>query len=228
MRFWVGTSGYTYWWNKGRDRLAWYISQGFNTVEVNSTFYSFPFSSSVKAWSRAPQGFMFSIKVHRLITHYTRLSSSDTWVKFKERLSPINERIRFWLFQMPPSFTYSEKNLSRVLKFIKDHGDGREVFEFRDSSWWEKGVKDLTEAGAIFCSVSAPGLPDSIVNSNGYVYMRFHGKNEWYSYVYTPEELDEYYRKISASGAREAWVYFNNDAGMFENAMEFMRVSNSL
>lgn len=227
MKFWVGTSGYTYWWNEGRDKLAWYISQGFNTVEINSTFYSFPFQSSVKAWGRAPEGFMFSVKVHRLITHYTKLSSREPWLRFRERLRPIDGRIRFWLFQMPPSFGYSEANLERIVRFIKEEGDGREVFEFRDPSWWGEGASEVVRAGGVFCSVSAPGLPDDVVNSNGYVYMRFHGRDEWYAYVYSDGELKEYYRRILGSGGREAWVYFNNDTGMFENALQFLRMASA-
>jgi uncharacterized protein YecE (DUF72 family) len=39
----VGTSGYTYSWNKGKpNKFEWYLDQGFNSVEINRNFYRFP------------------------------------------------------------------------------------------------------------------------------------------------------------------------------------------
>jgi uncharacterized protein YecE (DUF72 family) len=62
----IGTSGYTYSWNKAKpDAFEWYISQGFNSVEINYSFYRFPQVTSIKIWqSKAPKDFTFSIKVH--------------------------------------------------------------------------------------------------------------------------------------------------------------------
>ena len=46
----------------------------FNTVELNAPFYSWPKLSTVKSWRRnAPEGFRYSVKVNRLITHEKRM-----------------------------------------------------------------------------------------------------------------------------------------------------------
>jgi uncharacterized protein YecE (DUF72 family) len=71
----LGTSGWSYvdWmgplYESDKLMLRQY-SEVFNTVEVDSTFYSYPPPSVVKAWARStPRGFVFSAKVPRLITH---------------------------------------------------------------------------------------------------------------------------------------------------------------
>jgi uncharacterized protein YecE (DUF72 family) len=101
----IGTSGYTYAWNKGgSNRFKWYIEQGFNSVEINGSFYRFPASSWVTKWkSDLPKGFVFSIKVHRAITHYSKLGpkSLKLWERFKKPLSLIEKNISYWLLQMP-------------------------------------------------------------------------------------------------------------------------------
>lgn len=67
------------------------------------------------------------------------------------------------------------------------------------------------KAGLIFCSASGPRLPDELVKTSDTVYVRFHGVKRWYRYDYSREELVAWAEKIKTSGAKEAWVYFNND-----------------
>ena len=216
-KFFFGTSGYWYRWNIGRS-LFWYINQGFKTVEINSTFYRFPYAGMVNGWSSAPEGFLFSVKVNRSISHYSKLKNIDLWEKFKKAFSPMDSKIRFWLLQMPPRFVVSKPNVQTVRYFISMSKDERLVFEFRDPSWWDL-ADSIIDAGAVFCSVDAPSLPSTVINSNGIVYLRIHGRTEWYSHSYSTKELDDIVKNIIDSGARLAFVYVNNDIDMFENAL---------
>ncbi len=43
------------------------------------------------------------------------------------------------------------------------------------------------------------------------VYVRLHGPERWYRYDYTTDQLTKWADRIRASGAKRAWVYFNND-----------------
>jgi uncharacterized protein YecE (DUF72 family) len=100
------------------------VSQGFNSVEINASFYRFPAESWVKNWqNKSPKDFTFSIKVHRSITHYNRLKgkrSVELWQRFRRTLEPIIEKIDFWLFQMPPNYNYNQENMDRIRSFFKD------------------------------------------------------------------------------------------------------------
>ncbi|GIU70982.1 MAG: hypothetical protein KatS3mg003_1606 [Candidatus Nitrosocaldaceae archaeon] len=220
MKAWIGTSGYTYDWNKAKpSAFEWYLMQGFNSVEINASFYRFPSKNWMKAWSKAPSSFRFAIKVHRSITHYARLRGRavELFNKFADILKPMDYRIRFWLFQMPPSFIYSDDNLKIVKEFASMFDDDRFVIEFRDPSWWQ--YADKINEFAIFCSVDAPDLPRDIIASNNKVYLRLHGRYIWYSYLYEENELDEIIDNINNLGLEEVAIYLNNDHGMLANGL---------
>lgn len=161
----IGTSGYTYSWNKRRpSAFAWYVKQGFNSVEINASYYRFPLDSWIKTWrASVPQDFSFSIKVNRSITDYLRLKGDravDLWNRFSKTLEGIYDKIDFWLFKMPKTFRYTEQNLETVRVFFEKSALTKDsktsaVIEFRDPSWWE-AIDRIEDSGAVFCSVDAP------------------------------------------------------------------------
>jgi uncharacterized protein YecE (DUF72 family) len=221
----VGTSGYTYSWNmKKPSAFQWYVDQGFNSVEINASYYRFPMESWVNTWlSAAPFNFTFSIKVSRYITDYTRLkgeSAVQLWNKFSKTLDRISDKIDFWLFKMPPSFKYTSENLEIVKKFFKNTGldNNKAVLEFRDSSWW-KIIDKIAEIGIVFCSVDAPGFPRTRIVTNNTMYLRVHGYKKWYSYVYSQAELNTMISSIKKLNAYKKAIYLNNDHGMLENGL---------
>lgn len=78
-------------------------------------------------------------------------------------------------------------------------------------------MKAIARIGLVFCSVSAPRLPNDIVRTNNTVYLRLHGSKEWYNYTYTKSELDNLLLKIKKSKAMKKAIYLNNDHGMLKN-----------
>jgi len=224
IRIKIGTSGYSYFWNEGKPTpFQWYTRQGFDTVEINATFYRFPNRSWVKIWSKCPEDFDFSIKVHRSITHYSKLRGKalHLWERFKE---PLN-KITFWLFQMPPNFTVSDRNLETLLEFFRQLNLGNSaVVEFRHASWW-KHIDVCEEGQFAFCSLDAPKLPRDIVGINDVIYLRLHGRKKWYSYVYSGKELLRLAKRIDEVSASRKYVYLNNDHGMLQNGKFLMKLA---
>ncbi|MGQ9460007.1 MAG: DUF72 domain-containing protein [Candidatus Bathyarchaeaceae archaeon] len=221
----VGTSGYSYFWNEGvPSPFQWYCKQGFNTVEINVSFYRFPVRSWIKTWIKCPSDFDFSIKVHRAITHYQRLKPNaiKTWLKFKSLLKEMEDKISFWLFQMPPDFAATSENMTRLSKFFPELNLGNSaVIEFRHASWWnQKSV--CKDVGATFCSVDAPDLPREIVSMNDALYVRLHGRETWYGYVYSERELEEMIEAIKKLDASKKYIYLNNNHGMLPNGKFIM------
>jgi uncharacterized protein YecE (DUF72 family) len=96
-----------------------------------------------------PTDFNFSIKVHRSITHYQKLKPSavKTWGKFESLFKEMENKISFWLFQMPPNFSATSENMMRVSKFLSELNLGNSVvIEFRHPSWWnEKDIAKMLE-----------------------------------------------------------------------------------
>jgi uncharacterized protein YecE (DUF72 family) len=232
----IGTSGYSYSWNKAKpNAFEWYISQGFNSVEINYSFYRFPPLASIKFWQiKAPRDFTFSIKVHRSITHYNRLKkprSIELWDQFSKIFEPLQNKIDFWLFQMPANFKFKPENLERVRSFFNSGGimhqvvtRKKAVIEFRDSSWWnEPALKEIEGAGIAFCSVDAPRLPNEIITISDAIYLRLHGTKTWYNYLYPEERLKQIVSDMIAMGAQKKAIYLNNDHGMLPNGLFLMK-----
>lgn len=232
----IGTSGYSYSWNKAKpDAFEWYIGQGFNSVEINYSFYRFPQVTSIKLWrAKAPKDFTFSIKVHRSVTHYNKLKkprSIQLWDEFSKNFEPLENKIDFWLFQMPANFKFKPENLERVKSFFNNESIMHEiisrkkaVIEFRDSSWWnEQALKEIEKAGIVFCSVDAPNLPNEIITTSDAIYLRLHGTKTWYNYLYPEKRLKEIVSDMLGKQAQKKAIYLNNDHGMLENGLFLMK-----
>jgi uncharacterized protein YecE (DUF72 family) len=216
----VGCSGWRYW--KWRDSFYagvpqpdWFehYSAALDTVEINASFYSWPTVANVQAWGRQPgaKHFVYSVKVCELITHVKKFKGTKTLVKdFGIIADILGERMGCFLFQLPPSYRYTKARLNAIVSQLDP--DRRNVVEFRHMSWWNQEVyRVLRKAGIIFCSCSGPLLPDKLVRTADDVYVRLHGPKRWYRHDYSEEELSIWADRIRASGAKQAWVYFNND-----------------
>lgn len=221
----IGTCGYSYPWNKGKPSpFKWYVDQHFNSVEINASFYRFPNENWIRIWRLyTPKNFTFSIKVHRSITHYTKLRGAkclELWKRFAKTLDPIKNKIDFWLFQMPSNYKYNIENVESIKAFFEKMKlrNNKVVIEFRDRSWW-KEIVQIENIGIVFCSVDAPDLPNNIVNTNNTIYFRLHGSKEWYNYVYSKRELDSILLKIKRLNAKKNAIYLNNDHGMLKNGL---------
>ena len=58
--------------------------------------------------------------------------------------------------------------------------------------------------------------------------MRMHGRESWYSYNYSQEEIRETIGKISEFEPEKVYIYFNNDHNMLENAKMTLKVLSDL
>lgn len=221
MEVFVGTSGWMYDWNFD-GTLDWYLANsGLNAVELNVSFYRFPFPSQVLGWSRKATNIRWAVKVHRSITHLRKLSDPalETWRRFYMLFQPLDECVDFYLFQMPPNFSASGGNLARVRKFFAESGLGRRfAIEFRHESWFSRELAETVSAmGATYVSVDSP-VKTFIHSSGGVIYLRMHGRSGWYAHDYSLEELSEIADTILSLGPRIVYVLFNNDHWMLENA----------
>lgn len=217
----VGTSGWLYDWNEEAS-LDWYVKEsGLNAVELNASFYRFPFRNQVKSWSVKGQKLRWSIKVHRSITHIRKLGERafETWLKFHDVFKTMNGLVDFYLFQLPPNYSCKEENLNRILKFNEKAGlDVRMAVEFRHSSCFNENVENWgRENSVVIVSVDAP-IASWIVSVKDIVYLRMHGREVWYGYDYSRNELLDVAKRVVELSPRKIYVFFNNDHWMLDNA----------
>jgi len=190
-----------------------YYANVFRTVEINASFYRWPKPATVRRWKRdAPPGFVYSVKVNQTITHEHRLVRTQKQVKsFYEIAEVLGDKMGCFLFQFPPSYKYTPSRLKSIVTQLDPRF--RTVVEFRHKSWWRASVyQAFAEHRLIFCAVSAPRLPEEFPPGQDILYLRLSGKTRWYRHDYSTEELSTWVDRIVTSGAKEAWIYFNNDS----------------
>lgn len=222
MSFHIGTSGWMYDDWRGRfypaeiPKTRWFshYARHFATVEVNSSFYRLPSERAFQAWrDKAPDGFVYALKVSRYITHLKKLRDVEEPLRtFASRARLLGNRLGPLLYQLPPSLKRHDALLDAFLQLLP--GDLQHVFELRHQSWFDEGVYSLLRRhNAAFCVFDLPGTTTPIVATAGLAYVRFHGSTGLYDSCYTEQELRSWATKISelGRGLSEVYVYFNND-----------------
>lgn len=230
MEVYVGTSGWMYSWNRGRS-LDWYVrNSGLNAVELNASFYRIPSKAAVKSWADKASSLRWAVKIHRYISHVKKLSEGfeEQWARFIETFKPLDPYIDFYLLQLPPSFRPSDENIERLKVFSRYVGlGGRLAVEFRGQGWFTDRTVDLIkEIGATLVSIDSPE-GTWVRTSNGIVYLRLHGRGNWYFYNYSKVELEELTRAILGLRPIKVYVFFNNDHWMLENAVTMLSLLRS-
>jgi uncharacterized protein YecE (DUF72 family) len=123
------------------DRLSFY-AENFDTLEIDSTFYACPSPQTVEGWARkTPPGFVFSVKLPKLITHDRILTGCaaeldqlvGTMSALEEKLGPIVLQFPFFdrgIFKTQNEF------LDRLLPFLKTLPPDRKfAVEIRNREW---------------------------------------------------------------------------------------------
>ncbi|TWI97674.1 uncharacterized protein YecE (DUF72 family) [Mucilaginibacter frigoritolerans] len=218
----IGCSGFHYKDWKGPfyptdlPQRKWFdfYCEHFKTLELNVTFYRFPQLSFLQNWyQKSPADFRFSVKAPRAITHYKKFNdTSDLIISFYDTINNgLQEKLGPVLFQMPPSYHYSEANLKKIINSLNP--SFKNVLELRHTSWWRDDVyEELVKNKITFCGMSHPTLPDEVIVNTDVVYYRFHGVPELYRSRYSVEFLQKIVNSIKSNNqTKEAWCYFNND-----------------
>jgi uncharacterized protein YecE (DUF72 family) len=222
MKWHIGCSGFHYrdWRGKfypddlPQKRWFDYYCEHFATLELNVTFYRFPQLSFLQNWhQKSLEHFRFSVKAPKAITHFKQFHDSASMISdFYETInSGLQEKLGPVLFQMPPSFSFDEERLERILKNMNPSFNN--VAEFRHESWWREDVyKALAERNITFCGMSHPKLPDDVIKNTSSVYYRFHGVPDLYRSPYSKDFLQKIVNAVKDHPhVKEGWFYFNND-----------------
>lgn len=220
----IGCSGFHYrewkeeFYPKGLPQAKWFsfYTQHFNTLELNVSFYRFPRLSSLQNWyDKAPEGFIFSAKAPRLITHFKKFVDTqglinDFYAVLREGL---RNKLGCVLFQLPPQLIYSASKLDSIISQL-DHSFTN-VIEFRHDSWWREDViQRLSQDNISFSGVSFPKIEhDQPIVNTEIVYYRFHGVPRLFYSEYSEGFLQKTFNAIAASEkAGTVYLYFNNTA----------------
>jgi uncharacterized protein YecE (DUF72 family) len=230
----IGTSGWTYRDWRGRFYPAklpqrhWlaYYAERFPSVELNVTTYRLPREADLERWSGVPPGFVYTVKLSRLITHRKRPGEPREFVdNYMRAIAPLAPRIANVLAQFPPFFARDDDALRAFLGTLPP--DHRYVVEFRHPSWYDEAVYALLrERGISLCVHDLRGSATPLVLTGPVLYIRLHGPVRAYAGSYSRARLETWARTIRelAPQVDATFVYFNNDQNAYapRNALTLM------
>lgn len=249
-KIYVGTSGWSYPKGEGTwkgyfypagkiDELEYY-SQFFNTVEVNSSFYSPPNPAYVINWARrVPDDFLFTIKLWQKFTHpkmYKEATGKEASISledidvFKQSLEPLASagKLGALLAQFPPSFRNDNFGRQILGAVSRAFGQYRLAVELRHRSWSDDPdiAILLRENGVAWVQIDEPKFSSSIAPelpiTSDLAYFRFHGRNKemwWsgdnetrYKYLYSATEINELSERVKSAAGQTKLLFaqFNN------------------
>lgn len=206
-----------------REYLPYY-TKFFNCVELDTTFHSTPRIETVQSWyTSTPPEFKFSLKTPRIITHEMGLKGAQgLMTDFIDTLYPLQEKVGPILIQLPPSFT--QENFPILIEFLEALPPAhRYAVEFRHASWFtDRTAALLSQYHVCWVSIDFPRLPQKIIPTTDFLYIRWIGVNNLYHYhsferVDKSEQLIWWLHTIREyqNGIPSIYGFFNNDYAGF-------------
>jgi uncharacterized protein YecE (DUF72 family) len=211
----VGTSGYNYPEWRGTfypekfstDKMLAFYAERFRTVEINYTFYRMPSEKLLSGWaSGTPEGFSFTLKAPRRITHDSKLQRCEELLRiFCETARTLGPKLATLLFQLPPTFK-KDPDVLRAFTELLPAGT-RAAFEFRHESWHDAGIFDILRARNLaLCVADSEKMSTPVEMTADYAYFRLRDEG------YQPADLDRWASIVGGlTGIADAFVYFKHE-----------------
>ena len=100
-----------------------FASRAVDTIEINGSFYSLQTIDSYRAWrDETPDGFVFSVKGPRYLTHVLRFRDESARPAmanfFASGVLALDAKLGPFLWQFPPNFRFDVARLERFLALL--------------------------------------------------------------------------------------------------------------
>lgn len=205
MKFFIGTSGWSYpkgkgTWNgyfypAGRVNELEFYSRFFKTVELNSSFYRPPEPAYALNWvKQTPADFIFTVKLWQKFTHPGMFEaatgeiisvSRDDIDLFCRAIQPLVDagKMGALLAQFPPSFKNGDTGRRILEAVIRNFSIYPLAVELRHRSWSDdKNIHELLRQNDVaWVNIDEPKFNSSVASDLPYTpkisYFRFHGRN---------------------------------------------------
>ena len=206
-----------------------YASRRFSTIEINGSFYSLQRPEHYARWhAETPDGFLFSVKGPRFITHMLKLRGIEFAMAnfFASGVANLREKLGPFLWQLPPMLRFDEERLAAFLASLPrdtDHAAalarrhnekvaGRTTFAFgacrplrhalevRHDTFIDEAFIELLRRQniALVVADTAGKWPYAEDVTADFVYVRLHGDKKLYVSGYGPSALERWRDRIIA------------------------------
>lgn len=236
----IGISGWRYapwrgdFYPKGltQKKELRFASRAVSSIEINGSFYSLQTPERYADWYEdTPEGFVFSIKGPRYITHIRRLNEVEKPLAnfFASGIFQLKEKMGPILWQFPPSFKFDPELFESFLRQLPHDSEAalaiakgceprmegrsylaidrkrpmRHAVEIRHTSFVDPAFVDLLRKYrvALVVADTAGKWQHQEDLTSDFVYIRLHGAEELYTSGYTDAALDEWRRRIESWNA---------------------------
>ena len=215
MHVFVGTSGYNYPEWRGSfypekfstDKMLAYYAERFRTVEINYTFYRMPNEKLLSGWAAGtPEGFSFTLKAPRRITHDTKLQHCEELLhSFCTIAATLGPKLATLLFQLPPTFKKEAEVLRAFTELIPD--GTRAAFEFRHASWFDGDIYEILRSRNLaLCVADSEKMSAPVELTANYAYFRLRDEG------YQQSDLERWADVVGGlQNLTDAYVYFKHE-----------------
>lgn len=218
----IATAG----WSIARDAVDRFPVEGrgverysavFDAVEINSSFHRPHRASTWERWrDSVPDGFRFSVKVPKWITHEAKLiGCEDALENFLCEAGALGEKLRVLLVQLPPKLEFDAAVAAQFFESFRRLSAVRIACEPRHASWFTAEADRLLEALQVARVAADPARHPGADHPGGWrglSYWRLHGSPVIYRSSYA-DRIDSYVAVLKADATeRETWCVFDNTA----------------
>jgi uncharacterized protein YecE (DUF72 family) len=192
-------------------------AQCLTAVEINSSFYRPHRQVTYEKWAASvSEGFRFSVKLPKSITHQHRLRDCEGLLdEFLGQCAGLGEKLGCLLIQLPPSFAFDAALVEDFFASLRARYEGSLALEPRHASW--KDAEALLQQARVARVAADPAPFEGSEQPAGWAglqYWRLHGSPRIYYSAYSTDWLERLAQQLQT--AREngiaSWCIFDNTA----------------
>lgn len=191
----------------------------FRAVEINSSFYRPHLPKTYAKWaSQVPDGFRFSVKFPRAVTHESRLHEPGATIEaFAAQVGELGDRLGPVLVQLPPGLAFDAVLADTFFAMLRERIATPVVCEPRHATWFAPGLDTFWARHDVARVAADPARVPAAAVAGGagpVRYWRLHGSPAVYYDAYGEARLGPWADDIRAArdAGHDCWVIFDNTA----------------
>lgn len=189
----------------------------FPAVEINSSFYRPHQAKTYARWAASvPDGFRFSVKMPKAISHELRLRGADAALgRFLDEVAALGQTLGCLLLQLPPSLTFDPAVATPFFASLRDRTGICVACEPRHATWFSEDARRVMRQAGIGCVLADPSPAPGVLplGDPGLLYLRLHGTPRLYYSAYDRPFLHALAAHlVGMPTGMDVWCVFDNTA----------------
>lgn len=190
------------------------------------SFFQLPTKMHIDEWRNDGKDLRWTVKVNRAVTHLFRFNQTakEHFAQFRDLFAPMDKLIDYYVFQLPPNAHPSMRD--DIEAFLRETRlTSRIALEWRNPKWFTKEHVDWAKSlGICLVSADSPTVPRDIMCVHGTVYLRLHGRSDWFLHHYSRKELNHIAKEIKSTGCKKLIAILDNESAQLKNARAFFSI----